>query len=762
MVERKKGENLRLKEKSEFSQRALKKDKLGAVIFGCKHHTIAECLNKELFGLPAPHYAYVKNVTAGLTLYLFNYSDRTLHGIYEAVSCGKMNVNPLAWITSEGTELTPFPAQVRIREQRKCIPLLEAQFKPIIAKNYYLENHFWFELDKEQNRKLMKLFVSSPSPLPEKMLRLEKRSHPPKKANKNMFVVLSSSSLNDISDEESKNLDSEEFSEMAEMNLKENEHSSASVNNRDYLAPETKWTNLFKPSSFSVKNEEVLESQRVRLSSSISDSEVCRDAANTESDSCVVECWENIAFSDDDVKEIYEHKVACLQYHDHESDRHDVPFSENKTSLDGEGELMLSVIDHVLAEEPGEVFIDTKEKVRSVLACIASSERDHDQPNLTDRAFQKGSNAVSGGVLRGVLSSNFQNVITKLMQEVQGLKVSQLNQCLKIESLEHELALSKLEIDQLKKSRYRLECKASHALDNYNIEDPSISYFATEKSVFIVGGFNGHSWLPDLSLYSPHQDHVISLCSMNSIRAYAAMAELNSELYIFGGTLDGVWCDTVESYNPVSNQWVQRPSLKREKRSPAGASMHDQIFLIGGGNGSECFSDVELFNLNIGNWISTKSMLEKRFSPAATDMNGALYVAGGYDGRHFLRSFERFDPRERAWTKLGGMHEKRGYHSLVAFKEKIYALGGYNGDTMVSSVEVFDPRIGSWMTREPMSVARAHFGSFVLGGKMYVIGGVQDDEVLDGMECYEEDSSGWQAIGTTALGKRSFCSALVL
>lgn len=44
------GGSARLKEINEVPWRALKKDKLGAVIFGCKHHTIAECLKKELFG----------------------------------------------------------------------------------------------------------------------------------------------------------------------------------------------------------------------------------------------------------------------------------------------------------------------------------------------------------------------------------------------------------------------------------------------------------------------------------------------------------------------------------------------------------------------------------------------------------------------------------------------------------------------------------------------------------------------------------------
>lgn len=55
----------------------------------------------------------MKNVTPGLTLYLFNYTDRKLHGVFEAVSTGQRNIDPHGWAYSEGVEFTPFPSQVR-------------------------------------------------------------------------------------------------------------------------------------------------------------------------------------------------------------------------------------------------------------------------------------------------------------------------------------------------------------------------------------------------------------------------------------------------------------------------------------------------------------------------------------------------------------------------------------------------------------------------------------------------------------------------
>jgi hypothetical protein len=43
-----------------------------------------------------------------------------------------------------------------------CQPMLEDQFKPVIAENYYKPRLFWFELDRDQTKKLISLFSSSP------------------------------------------------------------------------------------------------------------------------------------------------------------------------------------------------------------------------------------------------------------------------------------------------------------------------------------------------------------------------------------------------------------------------------------------------------------------------------------------------------------------------------------------------------------------------------------------------------------------------
>ncbi|KAL3631356.1 hypothetical protein CASFOL_024340 [Castilleja foliolosa] len=126
------------------SSRNLPKSQLGAVIFGCKHHTFSECLNRKIFGLPDAHYSYVKNINPGLVLFLFNYSDRNLHGIFKAVSRGQLNLDNQAWASCEGVDYSPYAAQVQMDFQTKCRPLFEDEFKPIIGMNYYSEKLYWY------------------------------------------------------------------------------------------------------------------------------------------------------------------------------------------------------------------------------------------------------------------------------------------------------------------------------------------------------------------------------------------------------------------------------------------------------------------------------------------------------------------------------------------------------------------------------------------------------------------------------------------
>ena len=163
----------------------------GGVIFGCTNETHAECMARQLLGLPTQHMRRIQSIVPHHTaLFLFNYSQRTLHGVYEATGPGALNLEPDAWTAAvggkggkgskggrggKGTVITrsllspmangrsfgggssPFPAQVRFQVVHEFPPLHESRFQHIVT--YKGQNQFEFLLTASQVQALMSTFI---------------------------------------------------------------------------------------------------------------------------------------------------------------------------------------------------------------------------------------------------------------------------------------------------------------------------------------------------------------------------------------------------------------------------------------------------------------------------------------------------------------------------------------------------------------------------------------------------------------------------
>ncbi|XP_058110442.1 uncharacterized protein LOC131253465 isoform X2 [Magnolia sinica] len=693
------------------SARHLRKNDLGGVIFGCKNNTMMECLSKQLFGLPAPHFAYVRNINPGLPLFLFNYSDRKLHGIFESASTGQMNIDPYGW-TEDGSERTPYPAQVRICIRTQCQPLLEKQFRPKISDNFFTASHFWFELDHSQVESLIKLFT--PAPFSGNAV-----SSPITSKRNSLLNVLPAGKWQPIGGMNSTCFPSERM------------NSDTSGSKKDLrplagLAQANRYETL--PWDDAGNNE-------------------CGSSSKTSSST----------HEDGEFKPISEWDL-----HDPEQVNMDFVSSSANPSLNGESQTF---------DEAGEKDVDiVLSKLKQLMA---------DRERLNEDC----SDDIAGpSVIRGIhqdderfpglpsdseeyekilsISSDPYPDIAQLRKGMDELKNIALQQLQRTRALETKLVESDMEIQQLKERVKELE---SLALVNESL-NVSINMLNLdhEGPIYLLGGYDGISWLSALDSYSPSKDIMTSLRPMSSARSYASAATLNGNLYIFGGGDGRSWYDTVESYCPSKNMWTLCPPLVRRKGCLAGATLHSKIFAIGGGDGVESFSDVEMLDPALGRWIYNPSMLQKRFATAAAELNGVLYAVGGYDGNDYLKSAERFDPREASWARLPSMETRRGCHSLAIINEKLYAVGGYDGAKMVSSTEVFEPRTSSWMMGDPLNHPRGYAATAVLEDSIYLIGGMKDGaSCVDTVECYKAGSC-WRAANSRAIGKRCFLSVIVL
>ncbi|KAI9075996.1 hypothetical protein K1719_042068 [Acacia pycnantha] len=655
-----------------ISARNLGKADLAGVIFGCTNNTIQECISKLLFGLPAAHISYVKLIRPGLPLFLFNYNDRKLHGIFEAASEGKMNIDPCGW-SENGSERTRFPAQVRVRIQMQCKPLFEDQFGAIIIDNYYESNHFWFELDQGQTTKLISMFKPAP------VLR-----------NVNNSTARSKAHIGQSSHWTS-NEEAHRVGKSKEICLQS--YGSASKDQK-FCLPQKKWNELFAKSittnstSASSTSSLDFDGKSNSVQDSVGEFDVLKQHMETLYSSLVTD--NDPGFPQKGSMEIMSSKTDT---------------SEGNISL-------------LNGAEIGNCSLPEEEFVSDV---------------------------------------NSQSTLHKILEEVCQLKLNQAMQDKKIRSLEEELVESRRVIKNLNQLLEISKCSKREQTDSVK----ELKSSSIDKSILIIGGFDGLSHLSCLDRYCPSRDSLESLCPMSSMRSYASAVKLNREVFVIGGECYNSWYGTVESYNLESNQWVTRPSMNQKKGNLAGIYLNDRIFAIGGSNGAQCFSEVEVFDINVGMWIPSKSMQDQRYSLAAAEINGAIYAVGGYDGKDYLKSLERYDPREQSWSRLESMSTKRSCHSLAVLNEKLYAIGGYDGERMVSTVEMYDPRMNHWVTVESMNDSRGYSAAVVIENSIFAIGGLIEDTVSDKVEYYME-SQGWHSTNLTALGKRCAFSAVVM
>ncbi|KAG6541734.1 hypothetical protein Mapa_016746 [Marchantia paleacea] len=139
---------------------------LGGFIFVCNNETMGEDFERHLFGLPQRYHDSVKAIQPGLPLFLYNYTTRCLHGVFEASSDGGLNIEPDAWGENKESRkngrqsVSRFPAQVRVRWREERPPLEEERFRPVLY--HYDGPKFRLQLSESEAQELLKLFGASP------------------------------------------------------------------------------------------------------------------------------------------------------------------------------------------------------------------------------------------------------------------------------------------------------------------------------------------------------------------------------------------------------------------------------------------------------------------------------------------------------------------------------------------------------------------------------------------------------------------------
>ncbi|XP_071910295.1 uncharacterized protein [Coffea arabica] len=593
-----------------YFARNLGKSNLGGVIFGCKNNTFKECLSKQIFGLPAQHFLYVKNIDPGLPLFLFNYTDRKLHGIFEAASCGQMNINPYAW-TPDGSERTPYPAQVQIRIRLQCQPLLEDQFKPIILDNYYNVSHFWFELDHTQARRLMsKLSAMAIAPstfvpqntakwrnalygLPSNEKREEIGAYE-QPILRNKFVnspdpgncqLLESSLGNQESDRDAKDIIYLKLKELA-INLESSDAPMRGHVGEIATARDEKLGQESLLAEFSGKKNE----NNPVISYDLSDPSLVAQMLEG--------MKELMAFKEEQIQKANRMEQKLLEAEKEISQlkcRFMMLESRSNTSL---------------------VHVDGT----GIKSC------DDFHLDLDDSIF------LVGGY-DGVLWSSALDLFSPSHDVLKSLKpMSSVRSYSSVAKLNGELYVfgggtGSAWLDTVESYNFAQDQWSLCA--SLNKKKGSLAGATLDNKIFAFGGGNGVDCFSDVEMYDVNVGRWIPTRSMLQKRFALAAAELNGALYAVGGYDGDNYLKSAERFDPREHSWSRIESMNTKRGCHSVVVMNEKIYALGGYDECDMSPSIEIFDPRLGKWMTGEPMNHSRGYSAAAVLKESIYVIGG-------------------------------------------------------------------------------------------------------------------------------------
>ncbi|CAO2820176.1 unnamed protein product [Amaranthus hypochondriacus] len=625
---------------------------LSGVIFGCTDMTINECLTKQLFGLPGPHFAYVKIIHPGLPLFLFNYSKRQLHGIFKAASPGQMNINPYGW-TQDGSKKTSFPAQVQICVRKYCRPLQESQFAPIIKGNYYSHSHFKFELDHAQVSKLIALFstqVVAPSAV------MVKSDWP--------IVNQNPSSL--------------KTREAVEFNLS-NAYDGATPCNESKMHLALSGSTSCLDETHQPLDTDLETTQRNEM-----------DLIDEKLQKLGVNCGPFESYPSSPLQEV----GNIIMMHSEDDDIPEQKFGQEeniKENLKKPSEIQ-SMIDEL------QVLKTFKQEAIKTMGLMQETQQSllSEVQRLQDRC------------IRLEALSNYSEVSAYgTMDATSDPLLDQGGLIILAGGSDGVSLLASLD-------SYSPEKDVIKSLRPMSSIRSHVSLAKLNGDLYAVGGGNNDVWYNIVESYNPIRNHWTSLPYLNKPKGALAATTLSDKLFAIGGG-NGLHCfSEVEMFDVNVGCWIFSRSMLQKRFGLAAVELNGAIYAVGGYDGKCYLSSAERFDPRENSWSRLESMKSKRACHSLVMLNEKLYAIGGYDGSSMVATVEVYDPRYGTWMDEAPMNYSRGYSATVALGDSIYAIGGMgeNGE-IVEKIEWYQEDCG-WKSTSLKAVGKRSFASAII------------------------------------------------
>ncbi|KAF8041923.1 hypothetical protein BT93_A0503 [Corymbia citriodora subsp. variegata] len=594
-----------------LAHRNLGKNNLGGVIFGCKDNTLKECLSKQIFGLPSSHIVYVNHIEPGLPLFLFNYSDRKLYGIFEAASRGQMNIDPYCFST-DVLERTPYPAQVQIRIRMQCQPLPEDQFKRIIADNYHTSNHFWFELDHAQTSKLISLFASlaiAPS-VPQYIIQKRTLSLP----------LLSEEARSDSADPSlSFEVNDQLFEGYASIQQDGGDEKDSIIAKLKELALSQEYQDLHlnhcsegSSSTEGIKSEENsfieapvdLEEKKLQdFHSSVDLEDKKLQDCHSSSD------YLTIAQLIQELEELKDFKMEQTQKMIDLEQK--LVWAENEICYLRDH---CNLLDSLLKSSSHDAV---PEEIQS------SEELDLD---LKDSIIIVG--GYDGSSWLSTVYSYFpsHNVVKSLMP------MNFIRAYASVAKFKDELFVfgggdgeswhDTVESYSLAENKWTVQ-------PSLNAKKGSLAGAVLGEKIFALGGGNGQDCFSDVEMLDFDIGKWICARSMLQKRFALAAVDLNGAIYATGGYDGNYYLNSAERFDPREHSWAKIGSLTTKRGCHSLVSLNEKLYALGGFDGNSMVPSVEVYDPRMDCWMVGEPMNCARGYSAAAVLSESIYVIGG-------------------------------------------------------------------------------------------------------------------------------------
>ncbi|XP_002973471.2 uncharacterized protein LOC9641891 [Selaginella moellendorffii] len=622
-----------------FHHRGLHPRDLGAVIFVCNGETMEECLRKNLFGLPRPHIAYVQHIDAGMPLFLFNYDDRSLHGVFAATGKGALSIDPHAW-SPNGSAPTKYPCQVRVRLEIQCAPLPEKVFSRVIKENYVSAGRFMFELTRKQMHELVGLFtkgkvassskspVVAPPPLP------PPPSNKAPTAWKQVVAAPPPAVLPQAAPPpppppaavKSENLPPPPPGPRAPS-------PPSSDADQEYIVPAVPTAQLMVQEALQSEDnstvlDRILEKLKVvdppedkNVSASSSSQEIIFGAAMpTDMGSLMLASGGQF---DPSVAKAVDKSLRLCSDAVAEMRETEIRLGKTMEELRVKGEC-LKELDAVRAKnlELANVSISLSGQLQELKAEVAAVKR-----LATFQALYLIGGSSGEGKDRSV----------------------------------DKFVLRGGELWQAAPLLAPRSCSAAGVLSG---------------KIYVFGGTIGETNVTSTEQYDP-EGNVWSVLSkpMVKARAYHGGAVVGSRIFALGGRNDTAFLSETESFDQEVGWMASVPMMERRGAfSPV--VVEGSIYAFGGTDGNLYLDSAERFDPREGIWRSLPPMSSKRLWFQSAAWNNKVYVLGGHDGCDYLASVERFDPRAGKWETIKPLAGSRAHGAAAVVDGSICVVAG--------------------------------------------------------------------------------------